>query len=60
MIDCNFKPMAQHYGYTLRMGLIICQTHRKEVEYGGVVVEHQTLNLEVLGLIPALGAVLCP
>ena len=29
-------------------------------EGSGLVVEHQTLNREVLGLIPMLGSVLCP
>ena len=29
-------------------------------ERGGEVVEHRTLNREVLGLIPTNGTVLCP
>ena len=29
-------------------------------ECGGLVVEHQTLNPEGLGLIPTGGTVLCP
>ena len=29
-------------------------------ECGGIVVEHQTLNKEVLGSIPTSGTVLCP
>ena len=29
-------------------------------EHGGVVIEHQSRNLEVLGSIPTGGIVLCP
>ena len=47
------NPLLQNYGEF--KNVTIC-----DMERHGIVVEHQTLKREVLGLIPTGGTTLCP